>query len=404
MAIRTIDGKLYQKQGNEVVLLHPETCAKQVLFDTGEGDSNVQIVIENIESQIAALEGVAADALVFKGVVNSAADLPTAGYKVGDTYKINTAGTYKGIVCEPGDALIAVAETGADSDWVVLQANIDGAVTGPVSAADGNIAVFDGANGKVIKDSGVKASDVTGAVADLAALTARVTTAEGDIDALEGRMTTAEGDIADLKAADAAEAAAREALAARVTTNEGDIAALKAADTALAARVTTNEGDIADLKAADTALAGRVSTNEADIANLKAADTALAARVTTNEGDIADLKGRVTTNEGDIANLKAADTALAARVTTNEGDIADLKGRMTTAEGDIDAVEAKNDEQDGRLDALEAAVEELEQDLTDAKWVTYVAEATEANLNEAAAGLVNFGLIIAGNTVHPIDM
>lgn len=292
MAIRTLDGKLYQKQGSEVVLLHPETCAAQVTFEAGF-PTTVQTTIEYIMGQIAALEGVAADALVFKGVVNSAADLPFIGYKVGDTYKVNTAGTYKGIVCEPGDALIAVAETDADSDWVVLQANIDGAVTGPVSSVDGNIAVFDGANGKVIKDSGVKASDVTGAVADLAALTARVTTAEGDIDALEGRMDTAESDITDLKAADAAEAAAREALAARVT---------------------------------------------------------------TNEGDIADLKGRVTTNEGDIANLKAADTALAARVTTNEGDIADLKGRMTTAEGDIDAVEAKNDEQDGRLDVLEDAV------------------------------------------------
>ena len=42
-----------------------------------------------------------------------------------------------------------------DSDWTVVQANIDGAVTGPASATDGHVAVFDGATGKLIKDSGI---------------------------------------------------------------------------------------------------------------------------------------------------------------------------------------------------------------------------------------------------------
>jgi hypothetical protein len=37
----------------------------------------------------------------------------------------------------------------------VQQGNIDGAVTGPTSSVSGNVAVFDGATGKVIKDSGI---------------------------------------------------------------------------------------------------------------------------------------------------------------------------------------------------------------------------------------------------------
>ena len=41
-----------------------------------------------------------------------------------------------------------------DSDWTVIQNNIDGAVTGAASSVAGHIATFDGTTGKVIKDSG----------------------------------------------------------------------------------------------------------------------------------------------------------------------------------------------------------------------------------------------------------
>ena len=41
-----------------------------------------------------------------------------------------------------------------DAHWTVSQTNIDGAVTGPAASTDAHVAVFDGASGKVVKDSG----------------------------------------------------------------------------------------------------------------------------------------------------------------------------------------------------------------------------------------------------------
>lgn len=103
----------------------------------------------------------AADAMIYKGTLGTdgtVTKVPTNGYKVGWTYKVITAGTYAGIKCEVGDMLIAInnglvsGTTVVNADWTVVQANIDGAVTGPASATAGHIAVFDGATGKVIKD------------------------------------------------------------------------------------------------------------------------------------------------------------------------------------------------------------------------------------------------------------
>lgn len=107
----------------------------------------------------------AADAMVFKGTLGTGGtitDVPTNNYSAGATYKIITAGTYAGIKCEIGDMLIAIND-GPDSgtsvitaDWTVVQTNIDGAVTGPTSVtANGNIALFNGTTGKIIKDSGI---------------------------------------------------------------------------------------------------------------------------------------------------------------------------------------------------------------------------------------------------------
>ena len=103
------------------------------------------------------------DAMVFKGVVNANTDLPDGStdakkYLVGWTYKVGTAGTYVGQKCEVGDMIIANKDwqEGATpaNDWDIIQANIDGAVTGPASSTDTHVAIFDGTSGKVIADSG----------------------------------------------------------------------------------------------------------------------------------------------------------------------------------------------------------------------------------------------------------
>lgn len=105
------------------------------------------------------------EAMIYKGTLGTGGTVTTVPttYDVGWTYKIVTAGTYAGHKTEIGDMLIAIVprtgSSNANTDWTVVQANIDGAVTGPTTATDGNIALFDGVSGKVIKNSTVKPTD-----------------------------------------------------------------------------------------------------------------------------------------------------------------------------------------------------------------------------------------------------
>ena len=98
------------------------------------------------------------DALRFKGTLGTGGTvttLPTDNVKIGDTYRVITAGTYSGMTVEVGDLIIATATT---PTWTVAQANIDGAVTGPASSTASNFAAFNDTTGKVIKDSGYTVS------------------------------------------------------------------------------------------------------------------------------------------------------------------------------------------------------------------------------------------------------
>lgn len=102
------------------------------------------------------------------GVVDADNPLPTSGYKTGQTFRVAAAGTYAGVKCEIGDLIIVVsdfADAAKDSDFLVVQANVDGAVTGAESAGDTNIAIFDGVTGKKVKDSGVTLAKLNDAIA-----------------------------------------------------------------------------------------------------------------------------------------------------------------------------------------------------------------------------------------------
>jgi hypothetical protein len=128
-----------------------------------------------VDTLLAGLNG----ALLFKGnIKTTGGDItPTAfnalaTYNVGWQYRAAEAGTYRGNVCEIGDmitAIVARSGSGAtNADWTVSQANIDGAVTGPVSAVADYIATFNGTSGKIIKDGGTS----------IAAITALISTAQ----------------------------------------------------------------------------------------------------------------------------------------------------------------------------------------------------------------------------------
>ena len=176
--------KLLDAQKNSIL---PETTADQV--KTADGG--------NVEAKIKALEATFVSGIRQKGTVGMGGTveaLPADSYTQGDMYIVKTGGTYAGQVCEPGDLILCIktfAEEAADTDWTVIQNNIDLAVKGPESAADGNLMAFDGTSGTVAKDSGIKLTDVSAAVAqkhshDNAVLLASIS-ADGETATINGK-------------------------------------------------------------------------------------------------------------------------------------------------------------------------------------------------------------------------
>ena len=168
ITVEVKNGKLYIRDGEKLIQLNAESIASQIKLTAQNGvtQPDVQAELEAVHSKVDGLL-TSADAMQFKGVVNAEGDLPTT-YEPGWTWKVASAGGYKGNACEVGDMIVAVvsrAGTGNEnSDFAVIQANIDGAVTGPASATGDNLAAFDGATGKLVKDAGIGLSDVRSAV------------------------------------------------------------------------------------------------------------------------------------------------------------------------------------------------------------------------------------------------
>ena len=104
------------------------------------------------------------------GIVdNTDNPLPSTGYKAGQMWRVAADGTYAGAECEIGDLIICLKNydegSAGNADFMVLQANIDGDVTGAESSTDGHIVIFNGSTVKVIKDSNVTIASLNDAIA-----------------------------------------------------------------------------------------------------------------------------------------------------------------------------------------------------------------------------------------------
>ena len=133
--------------------------------------SSTQIATTEFVQAVVDSKIAAADAMIFKGTIGASGTVQAlpAEHKTGWTYKVvDSTVTVGGVACEIGDMIVCLADgtEANDADWAVIQANIDGAVTGPVSSVADHIAVFDGATGKVVKDSGftIETSVPSGAI------------------------------------------------------------------------------------------------------------------------------------------------------------------------------------------------------------------------------------------------
>lgn len=121
------------------------------------GDNSTKLATTAFVANEIANKLAANDAMIFKGTLGTGGTvtaLPDA-HEAGWTYRVITAGTYAGIKCEVGDLIICITDGTAanNAHWTVAQTNIDGAVTGPASATNNGIALFNGTTGKIIKNS-----------------------------------------------------------------------------------------------------------------------------------------------------------------------------------------------------------------------------------------------------------
>lgn len=132
--------------------------------------NNTQIATTAYADAAAAAIIAAADAMVFKGVINCSANPNYPAADRGHTYRVSVAGKIGGASgpnVEAGDLLVCLTDGTAagtqaavGANWSIVQANLDGAVIGPASSADSNIAAFNGTTGKLIKDGGILTSSI----------------------------------------------------------------------------------------------------------------------------------------------------------------------------------------------------------------------------------------------------
>lgn len=259
------------------------------------------------------------DAMIFKGSVGASgtheitAFNALAVYNAGWAYKVITAGTLKGKVVEVGDMLVATvdrASAGVDADWIVLQTNIDGAVTGPASATDNNIATFNAATGKIIKDSGVAVGAIATAQSTANTGVTNAATAQGTANTALANAATAQG---------TADTAVTNAAAAQTTANTGVTNAATAQSAANAAQSTAN---LAIPKATFTATGNEiiVGSGASTYAPLTLpASTFLGRKATGLVAALNNIEARAVLNVADGATANAKATA--AEVITGSDDV-----------------------------------------------------------------------------------
>ncbi len=107
----------------------------------------------------------AADAMIFKGVIDCSGNPNYPAADRGWTYRVSVAGKIggaSGVNVEAGDLAMCLNDSTASGNqatvgtsWNISQANLDGAVIGPASAVGDNFALFDSTSGKLIKDGGI---------------------------------------------------------------------------------------------------------------------------------------------------------------------------------------------------------------------------------------------------------
>lgn len=271
----------------------PSVPTAAVGTDTTQAASTAFVKAE-IDSVIAATH-----AMHFAGVVSQKSDLPDSP-TIGDVYVVAVEGDYVDgeKTCEPGDMIICTNDNPVT--YKVVQTNIDGAVTGPTAAVAEHVATFDGATGKIIKDSGFTIEASVPADAKFTDTTYEVATETAD-----GLMSKA-----DYKRLKDVEAGAQ--------VNQNAIAKIKVGDSTVEADAEQTEVEYEG--------AGGLSI---EVSGKKVTFTAPSAA--TVDSEMSDTSGNAVQNKVIKKYVDDADSALQAKIEAEETARTDKDAELDTA-------------------------------------------------------------------------
>ena len=169
-AVATLTNKVINAASNTISNLTTAMFAANVIDTDGAFTANSDTRLASqkatksyVGTAIAAYVA-AQDIEVLKGAIDCSTSPNYPAADAGHVYRVSVAGKIggaSGVNVEVNDRLecfvdgsVSGNHAAVGANWIISQVNIDGAVTGPVSATSGNIATFNGVSGKVIQDGG----------------------------------------------------------------------------------------------------------------------------------------------------------------------------------------------------------------------------------------------------------
>ena len=148
-------GAVWNALSNKAPLASPAFTGKPTAVTPDSTDNGTRLATTAFVQAVVSGLLDAKDAFHFVGTLAGDDTLPAA--ESGHVYRITSDGTINGLTVHQGDTITCCVDgtkAGTPANWFVTHTNHDGQVMGPTSAVDSHVAVYDGATGKLIKDSG----------------------------------------------------------------------------------------------------------------------------------------------------------------------------------------------------------------------------------------------------------
>lgn len=163
-APQTLTNKSIAGGSNTISGLTTAMFAANVIDPDGTltANSDTRVATQKATRTYVAAYIAAQDVEVLKGAIDCSSSPNYPAADAGHVYRVSVAGRIGGASgprVEQGDRLECYVDSSAagnhatvGANWIISQVNIDGAVVGPTSAADGTPAVYDGTSGRLLKN------------------------------------------------------------------------------------------------------------------------------------------------------------------------------------------------------------------------------------------------------------